>query len=685
MERKKAAFLVRCSTDQQDYQRQIEDLGALAEDMGFSWSQDLVFGEYITGKDDITRGERESVARLKEAAKRKEMDVVLISEVSRLSRDPVSGLVWVREFCNFGIPIYFKDKRKWTIDPETGKINEDFLDQLADNFNGAKEYLKNMKYQTTSGRRQRLRENQVIVGHVPLGYKRKGGKDKHSKNIVVIDPDTEPMVKDIFNLYVQDGASLKSVAIEVSVKYDRKFSVSFIQQTLSREVYATGKTTIELNDPFDKELPPEVFEITYERPIISQELFDEVTRLRSERRTNRAPYPTQKIHLLSKLIKCPSCGRVFSPNLRSGERMGEKYRMTNGKPTYEWRCLSRINNSKECDCNINLNNEKVEPLIWDFIKKVLIGMADLGMNQREEKIESAKESIEKFKSKIKAYQGQIETADRKIDKAFRIYIDSPDEFSKESEKRYKKILEESSKEKRYAESQINNVKNEIESCQRMIDYLTRPIKPLEYAKSIDGNEDEKRKLFVDLISCIIPHKVRYRVVVLEVKTIDGIYYILYNANPKKTVTAYYVSEVWAKWHESHNNVGLDEDEGFFVVENANIIMDTTKIECAVGFDEMVKVIANNDWVLSVDYESPKSLPVEDENNELDEIPDSPVDVKDIIKFKPISTLKKRMTAAKNEISALEQQAAAMDEINSSVDPDEELKRKENHAIYVGDQ
>ena len=44
-----------------------------------------------------------------------------------------------------------------------------------------------------------------------------------------------------------------------------------------------------------------------------------------------------------------------------------------------------------------------------------------------------------------------------------------------------------------------------------------------------------------------------------------------------------------------------------------------------------------------------------------------------------------MTAAKNEISALEQQAAAMDEINSSVDPDEELKRKENHAIYVGDQ
>ena len=36
MERKIAAFLVRCSTDQQDYKRQIEDLGALAEDMGFS-------------------------------------------------------------------------------------------------------------------------------------------------------------------------------------------------------------------------------------------------------------------------------------------------------------------------------------------------------------------------------------------------------------------------------------------------------------------------------------------------------------------------------------------------------------------------------------------------------------------------------------------------------------------------
>lgn len=654
MERKIAAFLVRCSTDQQDYKRQIEDLGALAEDMGFSWSIDLVFGEYITGKDDVTQGERESVARLKEAAKRKEMDVVLISEVSRLSRDPVSGLVWVREFCNWRIPIFFRDKRKWTINPETGKIDEDFIDHLGDYFDGAKEYLKNLKYQTTSGRRQKLRENQVIVGHVPLGYKRKGGKDKHSKDKVVIDPETEPIVKDIFNLYAQDGASLKSVALEVSAKYDQKFSVSYVQQTLSRDVYATGRTTIELKDPFDKDLPPESFEITYERPIISQELFDEVTRLRAKRKTNRAPYPTQTIHLLTKLIKCPSCGRVFSPNLRSGEKMGEKYRLTNGKPTYEWRCLSRINNSKDCDSNINLNNEKVEPLMWDFIKKVLIGMADLGMSQRDEKIERAKESIKTFKTKINAYQGQIETADRKIDKAFRLYVDSPDEYSKESEKRYKKILEECSKEKRYIESAINNLKNEIESCQRMIDYLSRPIKPLEYAESIENNEDEKRKLFVDLIDSIIPYKVRYRVVVLEVKTIDGIYYILYNANPKKTVIAYYVSEVWAHWQNSPNRIKLYEAGDYFIIKNANLLIDTEDLEYAAGFDEMENIAAQNGWILSIDYESPKSTPVEDEINEQNDVPESPVDVSEVIKFKPAKTLKNRTGAAKAEIKPVTQ-------------------------------
>ena len=94
----KAAFLIRCSTKNQDLDRQTRDLTRLANSMGYEVpSEELVFGEKITGKDDVTKKNRESIDRLLKAAKEQKFDVVLVSEVSRMSRDPASGRIYVRQ------------------------------------------------------------------------------------------------------------------------------------------------------------------------------------------------------------------------------------------------------------------------------------------------------------------------------------------------------------------------------------------------------------------------------------------------------------------------------------------------------------------------------------------------------------------------------------------------------------
>ncbi len=62
---KKAAFLVRCSTDKQDYERQIEDLQRVADRFDFTVSEDNIFGENITGKDDTTKKDRLSIIKLR--------------------------------------------------------------------------------------------------------------------------------------------------------------------------------------------------------------------------------------------------------------------------------------------------------------------------------------------------------------------------------------------------------------------------------------------------------------------------------------------------------------------------------------------------------------------------------------------------------------------------------------------
>ena len=220
---REAALLVRCSTDKQDYERQLEDLRIISERFGLHVKEpEYIYGEYITGKDDTTKQDRLSIIRLRSAAERKEFDVVLISEVSRMSRDSVSGRVYVRQFCNLGIPVYFRDKMKWTMNPDTLEEDESFIKELGLYFDGAAEYLKSMKTQIASGRRASLRNNQLVIGHVPFGYKKRGGTDRRHKSELIIDEETAPIVREIFSLYIQEGESLKTVSLAISAKYKIK-------------------------------------------------------------------------------------------------------------------------------------------------------------------------------------------------------------------------------------------------------------------------------------------------------------------------------------------------------------------------------------------------------------------------------------------------------------------------------
>ena len=51
----RAAFLIRCSTKKQDYERQVNDLTRLAKKFGYTSSDNMIFGEHITGKDDASK------------------------------------------------------------------------------------------------------------------------------------------------------------------------------------------------------------------------------------------------------------------------------------------------------------------------------------------------------------------------------------------------------------------------------------------------------------------------------------------------------------------------------------------------------------------------------------------------------------------------------------------------------
>ena len=602
----KAAFLIRCSTDKQDYQRQIEDLQQVAERMNLEWSEDLIFGEYITGKDDVTKGNRRSIERLLEAAKNHVMDVLLIAEVSRLSRDSLSGRYYVRELCNAGIPTYFRDKSKWTINPDTGKVDESFIRELGGYFDGAADYLKSMKTQIASGRRSSLRNNQLIFAHVPIGYKKLGGPNKRTKNTLVVDEEQAKEVIDIFNMYAEDGASLKSVALLISAKYGARRATAFVYQILKSDYYWTGEYRILMKDPDNPDNGPEPFYLKLERPLVSKELFETVNSKLKARRSTTVPYPTQQVHLLSRLIKCPSCGHSFSPRMRNGDGRGTRYRMSNGKLAYTWKCMSRIRNLKECDCQINLNNEKLEGIYWEFIKKELIAHAEINDNQNEVKLSEAEERVSKCKSEIQLYDKEIESANRRGTKAYNAYLDAPDEIEEEAKQNYSATMLEVKRTKEYASARIEELNREVNRLQKQITFLKEPINKEEYIKRIDSNEEEKRKLFVELIYKIVPYKVRYRVVVLETETINGTYYILFDANQYRTAEAYYFDSIWGRWQAGNNAFEAYDKGDYFAIMNPSMLYETEDIEAFLEYDEIVEICKQNDWVLSPVFKSPVS-------------------------------------------------------------------------------
>ncbi|MCD8269540.1 MAG: recombinase family protein [Parabacteroides sp.] len=321
-----AVLLLRCSTDSQDYDRQLKDLTQLSKDFGYTVPEYLIFGQYITGKDDVRKEDRESIRSLKAACLLGEADVIFINEVSRLSRDSITGRLWIREFNNeLKVPIYFRDKGRWTIDPTTGYVDTGFEQQLGFYFDSAAEELKSMKSRFASGKRKNARRNQIFGGRPAFGYKRVGG-NKADYNTLIIDEPKAAIIQDIFNRYLQEDGSLSSVLRYVKGKYDLHITTGHIRQYLTYTGY-TGETTLKIADPDRPNEEPEVYVINLPQ-IIDKDTFNWVQKKLKENRT-LIVYPKAKKYLLQKLIKCPNCGYYFSPSTKGA------------KGITNWRCHSK--------------------------------------------------------------------------------------------------------------------------------------------------------------------------------------------------------------------------------------------------------------------------------------------------------------------------------------------------------
>jgi len=579
----KAAFLIRCSTTQQDYDRQIDDLTKVANSYKFETSPDLIFGEYITGKDDTTKKDRKSIELMKEAAKAHKFDVLLVNEVSRMSRDSVSGRVYVRELNNFGIPTYFRDKGKWTINLETREVDEAFEKELGLYFDGAAEYLKSMKTFTASGRRNRLRDNQMIQGKI-YGYKKLGGKDKYNRNTLIVNEEEAIIIKYAYNTYIEEGSTIKSTALAISAKFGFDCSIGKVYHILKNTSYHTGYTTVTTIDPDTKK--EEVFKITFDT-IIDEELYNKATKKLVGNRASKVMRSNkQKKYLLSRLVKCSFCGASYTPSLKSTGYVN-------------WRCHSRINNSHpDCKCEINLNDDKLSTVVWELIKKELLPLTTYNKEEKERRTEKEKELIDKLNEDITLLSKELKNVDKTLERAYTAYISAPESAAKLALDMYNKTLIETTSKKDAINKDIETKKLHIQYAENRIDRYNRVDFTTDYLNDIETDNSKKRQVFEEYIDAIYPYKAGYRLAVLEVHTTTGdCYYILLDSGQRKHQIATYIRYEFAVWQNSNNRYKAIESGDYFYCPNASNIMETEDLVEYLSFREIEKVCNLNNWIL----------------------------------------------------------------------------------------
>ncbi len=195
-------------------------------------------------------------------------------------------------------------------------------------------YIRDISKKIRANLRFKIEQGEYI-GNAPFGYV----KSVNEKNKLVIDNRNAPVVKEIFSLY-RKGYGYAAISNMLNQKgYPSPSSKNSeipitpwnqvaVQRILCNRVYI-GDTVqgvsekISFKNKKTRRLPFDKWIITTNthEPIISNEEFDEVQKLRAKKRSNQG-YNRNVTHLLSNLVYCGKCGKAMYVRVRKDRPVG---------------------------------------------------------------------------------------------------------------------------------------------------------------------------------------------------------------------------------------------------------------------------------------------------------------------------------------------------------------------------
>ncbi len=264
---------------------------------------------------------RAGIEMLKEDVTASVINMIVLKDLSRLGRNNAKTLLFLDFLEENGIRVMTFDGRYDSLkDNDTVGIETWFNER----------YIKDISKKIRTNLRFKIQKGEFL-GKPPYGYK----KSELSKNCLVVDEATAPVVKRIFEMY-GEGYGYRSIANYLndkgywspgySLKTDGNWNAAAIGRILSNRVY-TGDTVqgvsekISFKSKKTRRLPSDKWVITQNthQPIISKEEFNKIQAFIHSKVLR--PHKKQ-LHLFKGLIYCGECGSLMYARTRKDRPLG---------------------------------------------------------------------------------------------------------------------------------------------------------------------------------------------------------------------------------------------------------------------------------------------------------------------------------------------------------------------------
>jgi len=403
----KVAIYARVSTiDKQDFTRQVSDCKT-AIGSKYNENEIEIFGERISGyKENEKRLELNRLLNII-ISDPSYFEVIYITEISRLGRDPKSTRLLIDELTEKKIPIFITSINRSTLDEnfERDSIMNIILQVLIE-FSDSES--RTMKRRSKSGILQ-----SIVNGTVGGGKNTAYGYTKDAEKKMIIHEEESEIIKNVFNLYKEGNGVKKIATILNNSKVPTRVNKSFGEQVIkfnvkkkASEIIWSDKTILDIiKNPLYKGQRRFKGNL-YDAPaIITTELFDNCNELLLSK-THRNSLITYN-YLLKDLLICSKCGR----------NMFAKYKPTKGGDKV-YICSSRLKTGGNCG-NVGVNISLIESVLYDVLitSEILLKYLD----KSDEIKKSTEIQLKMFENDInilKTEKGKFKNRFIKVLKAF---------------------------------------------------------------------------------------------------------------------------------------------------------------------------------------------------------------------------------------------------------------------------